>query len=240
MIVSGATKSGKTEWVKRPLVWKENMMIPVPKKVLFCYKYWQLSYTEMAKTMPETFHQGMPNDLVRSNYFDPNAPNLIAFEDLMRTEGAHHRDISVVFIIKSLFIQGKQSITISVNAHYFILLKNLQDRQQVEAFGRPVYPRKSHTFSEAYEKATMRPHGYLVVDLYPTTPDSCRLRNIFPGENHQFHPNDIFYTISPIAELYKEKNYMESAELKKCITVRHKLILWWNVMTFPLRSRNKK
>ena len=36
------------------------------------------------------------------------------------------------------------------------------------------------TFSEAYEKATMRPHLYLVVDLYPMTPDSCRLRtNIF-------------------------------------------------------------
>ena len=150
MIVSGATKSGKTEWVKRPLVWKENMMIPVPKKVLFCYKYWQPSYTEMAETMPEiTFHQGMPNDLVQSNYFDPNAPNLIAFEDLMRTEGAHHCNISVAFTIKNSLPQGKQSITISVNAHYFILLKNPQDRQQVEAFGRPVYPRKTHTFSEA-------------------------------------------------------------------------------------------
>ena len=112
--------------------------------------------------MPEiTFHQGMPNDWVQSKYFDPNIPSLIVFYDLMRTvknddtaadllaEGAHHRNISVVFIIQNLFFQGKQSRTISVNAQYFILLTNLQDRQQVEAFGQQVYPRKSHTLSEA-------------------------------------------------------------------------------------------
>ena len=61
----------------------------------------------------------------------------------------------------------------------------------------------------------MRPHGYLVVDLYPRTLDNCRLRtNIFPGENNQFHPNDIFHTISPIIESFEKKNYMESAELQ--------------------------
>ena len=61
----------------------------------------------------------------------------------------------------------------------------------------------------------MRPHGYLVVDLYLTTPDSCRLRtNIFPGENNRFHPDGISHTISPIVESSKKKNYMESAELQ--------------------------
>ena len=61
----------------------------------------------------------------------------------------------------------------------------------------------------------MRPHGYFVVDLYPTTPDSCRLRmNIFPGENNQFHPNDIFHTINPVIESFKKKKYIESAEMQ--------------------------
>ena len=92
------------------------------------------------------------------------------------TERVHHRNISVIFIIQNLFFQGKQSRTVSLNAHYFILLRNPWDRQQVEVYGGQVYPRKSHTFSEAYGRATMRPHGYLVVDLYLTTSDSCRLR----------------------------------------------------------------
>ena len=65
MIVSGAIMFGKTEWVKRLLKHKDNMMSPVPNKVLVCYKYWQPSYTEMLNIIPEiTFHQGMPDDLV--------------------------------------------------------------------------------------------------------------------------------------------------------------------------------
>ena len=82
----------------------------------------------------------MPNGLVQSKYFDPNVPSLIIFDDLMRTvmnddtaadllrEGAYHHNISVVFIIQNLFFQGKQSRTISVNAHFFILLKHPRDR----------------------------------------------------------------------------------------------------------------
>ena len=58
--------SGKTEWVKGLLAHKENVM--------------------MLETMLETtFHQGMPNDLFQSKYFDPNVPSLIVFDDLMRT-----------------------------------------------------------------------------------------------------------------------------------------------------------
>ena len=104
--------------------------------------------------MPEiTFHQELPNDLTHSKYFDPNVPSLIAFDDLMTTvtnddmasdlftEGVHHDNISIVFIIQNLFFQGKQSRSISVNADYFILWRNPWDRQQVEAFGQQVYPR---------------------------------------------------------------------------------------------------
>ena len=70
--------------------------------------------------MPDiTFHEGMPNDLFRSKNFDPSLPSLTVFDDLMRTamnddstadlfkEGAHHRNISVIFIIQNLFFQGK-------------------------------------------------------------------------------------------------------------------------------------
>ena len=149
----------------------------------------------MLKIMPDiSFHQGMPNDLVQSKYFYPNVPSLIIFDDLVRTvmnddtaadlftEGAHHRNINLIFIIQNLLFQGKQSRTINVNAYYLILMKNPWDRQQVEVFERQVYPRKSNTFSEAYERATMRSHGYLVVELYPTT-YSCRLiTDIFPGK----------------------------------------------------------
>ena len=145
--------TGKTEWVKRLLKQKANMMSPVQKKGLFYHKFWQPSYTEMLKIMPDiTFHQGMSDELVQSKYFDPSGPSLIVFNDLMTAvmnddtaadlfrEGAHHRNISVIFIIQNLFFQDKQSRTVNMNAHYFILLKNPRDRQHVEVFGRQVYP----------------------------------------------------------------------------------------------------
>ena len=87
--------------------------------------------------MPDiTFHQKMRNDLVQSKYFDPSVPRFIVFDDLMRTvmnddtavdlftKGAHHCNISVIFIIQNLFFQGRQSRTICINARHFILLKN--------------------------------------------------------------------------------------------------------------------
>ena len=47
------------------------------------------------------------------------------------TEGAHHRNISVVFIKQNLFFQGKQSMTISVNARtLFNFYENLLDRSK--------------------------------------------------------------------------------------------------------------
>ena len=225
MIVSGATLSGKTSWVKTLLKHKESMISPAPKKILFCYKYWQPSYTEMMQSIPEMmFHQGMPNPLDQPEFFDPDIPSLIVFDDLMRTvmndntaadlftEGAHHQNTSVIFIIQNLFFQGKQSRTISVNAHYFVLLKNPRDRSQIETFGRQIYPRKSSVFNQAYEQATLQPHGYLVVDLYPTTPDSCRLRtNIFPNELSGH--NELFHVMEPIVNSLKRKEYMEPAEM---------------------------
>ena len=225
MIVSGATMSGKTSWVKTLLKHKESMISPVPTQILFCYKYWQPSYTDMLQTIPDiTFHQGMPNKEDQSGFFDPKRPSLIVFDDLMRTvmnddnaadlftEGAHHQNTSIIFIIQNLFFQGKQSRTISVNAHYIVLLKNPRDRSQVEALGRQIYPRKWATFSQTYEKATLQPHGYLVIDLYPTTHESCRLRtNIFPNKQLQRH--ELFHTMAPVVDSFKKKEYMEPAEL---------------------------
>ena len=87
----------------------------------------------------------------------------------------------------------------------------------------------------------MRPHGYLVVDLYPTAPDSCRLRmNIFSGENNQFRPDDIFHTISPIVESFKKKNYMESAKLQAMHDSKTQIDTLIGRHDLPLRSRHRK
>ena len=65
-----------------------------------------------------TFHQEMPNDLVQSNYL--LVSSLILFDNLMNavmnddtvadlfTESEHHCNISIIFIIQSLFFKASK------------------------------------------------------------------------------------------------------------------------------------
>ncbi len=68
-----------------------------------------------------------------------------------------------------------------------MLFKSPRDKQQVSILARQVNPGKIQKFMAAYEEATSRPHGYLMLDLNPTTDDQQRLKtNVLPGEVSKF------------------------------------------------------
>ena len=70
---------------------------------------------------------------------------------------------------------------ISLNAHYIVLFKSPRDKQQIYMLARQINPGKVQEFMRSYEDATSRPHGYLVLDLKPTTDDQQRLKtNVLP------------------------------------------------------------
>ena len=76
---------------------------------------------------------------------------------------------------------------ISLNAHYIVLFKSPRDKQQISMLARQVNPGKVQEFMRSYEDATRRPHGYLMLDLKPTTDDQQRLKtNVLPGEIAKF------------------------------------------------------
>ena len=78
----------------------------------------------------------------------------------------------------------------SLNSHYIILLKNPRDSQQIATLARQIYPADWRFLVEAYEEATSEPHGYLVLDLKPDTPDMLRIRTaIFPHESQIVYIN---------------------------------------------------
>ena len=58
---------------------------------------------------------------------------------------------------------------ISLNAHYIVLFKSPRDKQQISMLARQVNHGKVQEFMRSYEDATRRPHGYLMLDLKPTT-----------------------------------------------------------------------
>ena len=50
--------------------------------------------------------------------------------DLLK-KGSHHRNLSVIYIVENIFHEGRESRNISLNAHYIVLFKSPQDKQQI-------------------------------------------------------------------------------------------------------------
>jgi hypothetical protein len=145
------------------------------------------------------FNQGIPDDIDNADYLDVSQRNLIVLDDLMAqsgkdkrisdlfTKGSHHRNLSIIYIVQNIFHQGKEMRNISLNAHYIVLFKSPRDKQQISMLARQINPGKVQEFMRSYEDATSRPHGYLMLDLKPTTDDQKRLKtNVLPGEIAKF------------------------------------------------------
>ena len=74
-------------------------------------------------------------------------------------------------------------------------MKYPQDKQHISVLARYVRPEHVQEFMKSYEEATKRPHGYLMLDLKPTTDDQHRLKtNVLPEENITGQQNLDHYT----------------------------------------------
>jgi len=136
------------------------------------------------------FHHGIPD--METFEIQPNS--LLILDDLMSetnahvadlfTKFAHHKSLSVIFIVQNLFPKGKHARDISLNAHYIVVFKNPRDKLQIQYLARQIMPHHSKGVVEVFEKATVKPHSYLLFDLTQQTPDPLRIRSqIFPDES---------------------------------------------------------
>jgi len=88
-----------------------------------------------------------------------------------------------MYLTQNLFHQIKQQHTISLNAHYLVVLKSPRDSSRIQHLARQMFPKRSKVLLEAYRDAALGSHGYLLIDLHQDTPEHLRLRtNIFPFE----------------------------------------------------------
>ena len=202
------------------------------------------------------FNQGIPEDIDERDYLDVSQRNLIVLDDLMAqsgkdnriadlfTKGSHHRNLSVIYIVQNVFHQGKEMRNISLNAHYIVLFKSPRDRQQISILARQVNPGRVQEFMKSYGKATSRAHGYLMLDLKPTTDDKERLKtNILPGETnaleqyvrkksyrHSPNLNAMYNTEKRMQEIMEapqlsswEKSKLYSDQLNRLLMLKNKM-----------------
>ena len=185
LFISGPSGSGKTHFVKRLIEYRDNVFQPVPTHIVWCYKEWQTVYAQLQEQEGEhiTFVQGIPED-EEDLVSQVHIPHLLIFDDMLGekeeeeiklwfTRKGHHRNTSVVYITQNMFQPSKANRTISLNAHYMVLFQNARDKGQIKVLSNQV--QLPHLMA-AYQDATTQPHGYLVIDFHPQTPEPLRLR----------------------------------------------------------------
>lgn len=191
-IIAGPTMSGKTSFVIE-LLKNPTLIHPTPLKVLWCYgtkNDAQMQLIQRASKIPLRFIAGLPD----IDEITPTDNVLIILDDLMTdagkskriarlfTQGTHHKNISVALLIQNIFHQGKTMRDITLNTRYIVLFNNPRDARQIGILGEQMFPRFKHFLLRAYEQATERNHGYLIIDLSQNTKYRL-LTNIF---SHQF------------------------------------------------------
>ena len=190
-IIAGPSSSGKSMFCMRLIRNAKECIVPPPERIVYCYSVYQTIFEQYPNV---EFVEGLP-DL---NMFDGVKRTLLIIDDLMHetndiisklfTRVSHHKNVSVVYLTQNLFNNNKHNRTISLNAHYMILFKNVRDATQVQCLARQMFPKKSEAMMQGYKDATGKPYGYLLVDLNQPMDDRYRLRTkIFPGEDGEVY-----------------------------------------------------
>lgn len=210
-MVAGPTSSGKTVLVRRFLKNFNVCICNLPKpcnilNVLWCHGQWQESYkVPISANVKVTYVEGLPEE----DYLISFKPHVIVIDDLMNelgknekianlfTKGSHHQNISIFFIVQNIFHKAPVTRTVSLNSHYFVLMKNPRDRSQIRHLASQTHTGNTKFLVDAYNHATTSPFSYIRVDNTQDTPDNLRvLRRLTPEET----ANKVFSPIAYIPE----------------------------------------
>lgn len=199
-IVCGPSGSGKTTWVRNLLRLKNHLFTVPPSKTFLFYHMPQLIYTEMKA-------EGLLDEMFNVRDVFPTLETLqslvhplkdkggcaVIFDDLVTTltpdferiflNLSHHENVSVILMSQNMFYNDKIFRNLSLNSHYFVLMKNGRDQQQVSILARQICPNNPKYILESYSDSTRFPYSYLILDFQSDTPPTIKLRShIFPHE----------------------------------------------------------
>ena len=83
-----------------------------------------------------------------------------------------------------MFQKGPIFRCVSLNTHYFIIMKAKRDQQQLLHFGRQIFPFKTNYLYDLYIKATeAKQYGVLRVDLHPASDSRLVLTSDFLSDH---------------------------------------------------------
>ena len=151
VLVAVGTKIGNTTFVEQLLANAQIMIDPTAENIVYFYSQseYQDTFGEIEVLVPGIeFVQGLPDSMLDN--INPNMRNVYIIDDMMGerdaiivklfTKKSHHGNLSVIYIVQNLFHQSKEHRTISLNATYLVLTKNVRDASQVIHVAKQLYP----------------------------------------------------------------------------------------------------
>ena len=135
--------------MKRLLSYANVLIDPSPENIVYFYAEYQDAFGEIQNLVPGIkFIQGLPDNIMDS--INPETRNLFIIDDMMGekdgvisklfTKKSYHGNLSVIYIGQNLFHQSKEHRTISLNASYLCLTKNVRDASQITHLAKQLYP----------------------------------------------------------------------------------------------------
>ena len=199
IMFAGPTGCGKTQLLLSVI--ERKMIQPPPKRIICVYGEWQDAYDKLRSIATKNsvkleFVHNPSSEEMETVYesIKPSIPNLVIVDDQMSsrkitkdsggdcltklfTQGSHHRNLTVIYIVQNVFHQSSNMRSISLNTHYLVLFKSPRDKTQARVLGQQMYPRNNNFLVSAYEDAISEPFGYLLIDLHPRSDDALRIRS---------------------------------------------------------------
>ena len=205
-LVIGQSGSGKTQFIYKILKNKDSMFgEDPPKNILYYYGIWQNAYTLMEREIKGIrFQEGLPSETELMQLTDPEVHTVLILDDLQHlsansqvvelifTRLSHHRHCTCFYLQQNAYVQGKNQVTISMNAKYIEVFRSPRSLLQLQYLNSQIFPNSKNILSQTYKDVMSQdPYGYVVIDLTAHCPEELRIRTkIFPGEDTIIYCSD--------------------------------------------------
>lgn len=136
ILLTGPTMSAKCTLTRQIVENRTTLFKPAPKRIVHARSVWRMDFTTLQSNNIK-FVRGLETIMQDDGFLNPKTPTLIILDDrtneicdnkkatALFTRDLHHRNVTVLFLSKTLFKQGRWRRDIALNCQYIILYWNL-------------------------------------------------------------------------------------------------------------------
>lgn len=180
MSLVGPSGCGKTRLIFEML--SREVFRPQFDKIIYFYQHDQPIFTEYHGLFNIEYINGVDFDMIKSlpnNHtrylliFDDSCEEICRSKEFQTIATAgRHKKLSVIYIKHNLFHKSPLGRDIELQLTHIILFKNPRDVQQVKVLSKQLG--LGSELDVWYKDATLKPYGFLLIDLCPKTNENLR------------------------------------------------------------------